>query len=406
MLFKKDLAPNKIRDEFYCLRQSNPPIYLDNACMNLKPDSVIKAITSYYQNHPSCHGRSNHEFSEKTTIAFESTRQTIQKFINTRKNETIVFTKNATESINLLAQMISFKEGDVVLTTDLEHNSNLLPWQFLVTTKKIKFKQLPITPFDEDFNLSVLEDILKNNSIKLVSLFHISNVTGIKLPIEEISKIAHKYGAKVLLDAAQSASHKVIDVQKLNIDYMAFSMHKIFGPTGVGILYAKEKFLEEAIPLFIGGQSIVDTDYNSCQLQKSPEKFETGLQNYAGIIGSKAAIDFISKYERVSIQKYISNLNIELTEGINKFKELNILGPKNPVERNGITNLILNGKKAEEISNILSNTSRIMLRSGVHCCHAWYHKYQLSPSLRISLSLYNTSEEIQILLQDLKRYFN
>ena len=372
--------------------------------MTLKPQIVIDEITEYYTKHPSCHNRATHEFGDLTTNKVDKARDFISKAINCRQDESIVFTKNTTESLNLVANSIDFKKGDVVLTTDLEHNSNLLPWQFLKVKKGITFVQIPITPDQEAFDLELFKEILSKGKVKLVSLFHISNITGIELPIKEITELAHANGALVLLDAAQSVPHKRIDVQDLDIDFMAFSFHKAYGPTGMGALYGKASHLEKWIPFLVGGEGIEDTTYETCVLSSSPKKFEVGLQNYAGIIGSGAAFKWLSKIKLDKAHDHVLELNNYISSEVLKLNGVTILGPKEAKLRNGIINFTLNDRNPAEISLMLSKLGKVMTRSGVHCGHSWFHKYELQPSLRVSLSFYNTKEEADKFIEIIKGF--
>jgi cysteine desulfurase/selenocysteine lyase len=397
-LFNSSFDPKIYRKDFHCLNKDerNSPIYFDNACMTLKPDSVIKAIVDYYQDHPSCHNRAVHEFGETTTKKVEESRTLINKYINCRNDESVIFTKNTTESINMVSSIVKFSEGDIVLTTDMEHNSNMLPWQFLKIKRKVTFHQIPIAPSDSTFNFEYFEEILKTGKVKLVSLFHISNITGMTLPINEITLLAHKYGALVLLDAAQSMAHQKVDVQDLNVDFMAFSIHKMYGPTGVGILYGRKNLLMNGVPINVGGEGIVDTTYDTCTLEETPKKYEVGLQNYAGIIGAGATIKYLSKINLKKAHKHVLSLNEMISKEVVTMDHIEVIGPENHEERNGIVNLNIKNRKPEEIGLLLSKMKRIMVRSGVHCGHSWFHKYNLNPSLRISLSFYNTKEEVEV----------
>jgi cysteine desulfurase/selenocysteine lyase len=403
-LFNSSFNPYKFREDFHCLSKSEKkkPLYFDNACMTLKPNSVVKAIVDYYQDHPSCHNRAVHEFGEITTKKVENSRSLINKYINCRPGESIVFTKNTTESINMVANLVNFSEGDIVLTTDMEHNSNMLPWQFLKIKSKVSFQQVPVNPKSSGFDFGYYEEVLKTNKVKLVSMFHISNITGMRLPIKEITKMAHKYGALVLVDAAQSMAHINVDIQDLDIDFMAFSIHKMYGPTGVGILFGKKELMKSGVPKYVGGEGIIDTTYDSCTLEESPKKYEVGLQNYAGIIGAGETIKYLSKINLKKAHQHILSLNEFLTNELTAHKDITILGPQEPKSRNGVVNIVVGNRKPEEIGLLLSKMKRIMVRSGVHCGHSWYHKYNLKPSLRISLSFYNTKEEVQVLVKTLK----
>ncbi len=278
----------------------------------------------------------------------------------------------------------------------------MLPWQFLNIKKSVKFEQIPIDTKLWKLDLELLESYLKNNNVKLISVFHISNITGIELPIKKITEIAHKYDVLVLLDAAQSIPHIKVDVQDLDVDFMAFSVHKAYGPTGVGVLYGKEILLKKAVPHYVGGEGIIDTSYETCTLEESPKKFEVGLQNYAGIIGAGEAISYLSKINLEKAQEYILDLNKYLTESISNMNNIEIIGPTAAEKRHGILNIKINNHNPAEIGLMLSKMSRIMVRSGVHCGHSWYHKHSLSPSLRVSIGFYNLKSELDMFINNLK----
>lgn len=403
-MFKKKFDPLVIRKEYKIFEKktfSKTPIYFDNACMTLKPKSIIDAMVKYYEEHPSCHSRAVHSFAKETSKKVDEARSLIAKYINANSNE-VVFTKNTTESLNMIANMLELERGDCVVTTDLEHNSNLLPWQFLTVKKGIRFYQLPIAPNDEVFNLEAYEFFLKHNKVKVVSCIYTSNITGMSLPIKDMCKIAHENGAVFILDAAQAMAHEQIDFKDLDVDFAAFSIHKMFGPTGVGILYGKQEHLNKMIPFYVGGEGVTDVHYDSCQLAKSPEKFEVGLQDYAGIIGAGEAIRYISKLNINEAHQHIINLNSRLSNFLNENADIMILGPKSPEKRSGIVNFSVKNREMGELSLMLDQAAKIMVRSGVHCGHAWFHKYDLLPSLRVSFSIYNTEEEVEKLIEVLK----
>lgn len=370
--------------------------------MTFKPDTVIQAITEYYQSHPSCHNRSSHELSEITSNKIDDSRKTISNFINCPKDGVVVFSSNATDSINKIANLLSFEKGDVILTSDLEHNSNMLPWQFLAAKKGVKYKQVSISPEDSELNLVELEKALSSNNVKLLSILHVSNVTGLCLDIKSITSLAHSYNVPVLLDAAQSLPHYKVDVQDLGVDFMAFSFHKAFGPTGMGGFYAKTEVLMNLAPVIVGGESVVDTTYDQCTLNSIPERFEVGLQNYAGIIGSGAAIKWLSKINQKKAIAHIKHLNTLMSEGLSDIKGISLIGPASPDVRASIANFSIEKQNSAELGFMLSKQARIMSRSGVHCCHAWFHKYDLPKSLRFSFSFYNTEEEVEITLKKMR----
>jgi len=403
------ICPEGIRKEFPAstsIYKKKPIIYFDNACMTLKPQPVIDAIKEYYTEFPGCHGRTNHLFGILTTKKYEEARERIHKYFNTRYSEEIIFTRNSTEGLNLLANTIEFKADDIVLSSDIEHNSNLLPWQ--MAEKKIGIKRI-IVPTNEDtsFNVGKLKEMM-NSKVRLISILLTSNLTGVTFPISDIVKIAHDHNALICLDAAQSALYHPIDVQELDIDFMVTSLHKMWGPTGIGILYGKKKWLDRLSPFIIGGETVDDTTYTSAEMSEIPSKFEAGLQNYAGVIGSGAAIDYIEKVGQGNIYAHINSLNEYASTRLSEIEGIQILGPQDPKLRSGIINLLLNGISARDAATILNESENIMTRFGKHCVHSWFNKRRIPESLRISFSAYNTFEEIDVLIKSLKsiqRYF-
>ena len=295
---------NKIREDFPALGQNiggKLPIYFDNACMTLRPKKVIEAIDEYYLKYPGCHRRAIHKFGKATTAQYQKAREIVRGFINAKESKEIIFTRNTTESINLIANSFRFKEGDVVVTTDLEHNSNLIPWQMLSKRKKVVHKIFSLNE-DFTFDLEKFKEVLAQG-VRLVSIFHTSHVVGSSLPVEQIIQLAHRYQTLVLLDCAQSIGHKDIDVKKLDVDFLAFSFHKALGPSGMGALYAKQELLCNMVPFLVGGETVDDADYNSFSLSPVPDRFEAGLQNYAGTIGSGAALNYLKAIGMKSIQE-------------------------------------------------------------------------------------------------------
>ena len=387
----------KIRQDFPILDKrinGKPIIYLDSACMALKPKQVIEKINEYYNEYQGCHGRSNHAFAKKTTEEFEKTRSFSKKFFNTRKEEEIVFTKNTTEGINLIANSLNFKKGDIVLTTNKEHNSNLVPWQVLSKRKSIKHE---IVDFDENI-ISNFENKIKN--VKLVSMVYTSNLDGTSIPAKEIIKIAHENGALVLLDAAQTAPHQEIDVKKLDVDFLACSGHKMLGPTGTGILYGKYGLLDKLDPFLVGGDTVVETTYETAEFQKPPHKFEAGLQNYAGIIGLGEALRYLKK-QLPLLEKHELELNSFITEKIKSINGLKIIGPQDPALRSGIVSFYIEKIDSNNLAIILDKAYNIMVRPGAHCVHSWFNAHNLKGSLRASLHLYNSMEDCEFFVDSL-----
>jgi cysteine desulfurase/selenocysteine lyase len=432
-----------IREDFPALksrRNGKPPIYMDSACTTLVPQPVIQVMNDYYTGFSGCGGaRSRHWFAEEVMSRIEGnpekgikgSRQQIKEFINARSEKEIIFTMNTSHGINIVALGFKFQPGDTVLLTDKEHNSNLLPWLRLQNKGLIRVDH--VTANDEGyFDLADYKRKLENNKIALVSLAYTSNLTGYTVPAEEIIKLAHTHGAKVLLDAAQTAAHRTIDVQDLDVDFLAFSVHKICGPKGIGVLYGKQELLGEAShelddsddalePSILGGGTVGDTTYGSYSLLEPPERFEVGIQNYPGQIAAGTAVEYLKKIGVEKIKERINSLNTYLTEQLtNRYGNtgwFSILGPKDASQRGGILTFEVRRPNAVGIAEELSERNNIMIRDGVFCVHS-YLNYKfgegwMRPRLpsehrmtyRASLYFYNTLEECDVFLDTLHTIF-
>lgn len=389
------LRTEKIRKDFPVLEKGI--IYMDSACVTLKPRQVVEAMNCYYNEFPACGGRSMHKLGKKVTEEVNKARKTIAKFFNARPEE-IVFTKNTTEGINLVAYSLGLKKGDKVVTTDKEHNSNLLPWQKLA--KKGVIHEIVKSNKDNTFDLDKFKKKVKG--AKLVSMVHTSNLDGVTVPVKEIIRISHEHGALVMLDAAQSVPHKETNVKKLDVDFLACSGHKMLGPSGTGILFAKHHLLEKMQPFIVGGDTVKDTTYTTAKFEKPPEKFEAGLQNYAGIIGLAEAVKYLKKVGMKNIEKHEQNLNTYITKELLKLKGVEIIGPVNPEQRSGIISFNVKNCDMHEIALLLDKSANIMVRSGAHCVHSWFNAHNLKGSVRVSLYIYNTEEECNVFIEKLK----
>ncbi len=387
---------DRLRNDFPVLDKKI--IYFDSACMSLKPRQVIEAMSSYYNEFSACGGRSEHKLARKVTEEMERSREKIKKFINARKSEEIVFNKNTTEGINFIANSLDLKNG-LVLTTDREHNSNLLPWIRLNKDGKIKHE---IVKSKDNFEFDLENFSKKVKNAKLVSFVHTSNLDGYTLPVKEIIKIAHENDALVLLDGAQSVPHKEIDVKKLDVDFLAFSGHKMLGPNGVGVLYGKEDLLKELKPFIIGGETVIDSTYDDFKLEKIPNRFEAGLQNYSGIIGLGAAVDYLSKIGMNKIMEHELKLNKKLSLSLKEFEKFEIIGVKDFNLRGSILSFRIKGISIHEVAHMLDQHN-IMIRSGAHCVHSWFNAHHLDGSCRVSLYLYNNEEECETFLETIKK---
>jgi cysteine desulfurase/selenocysteine lyase len=396
-----------IRKDFPVLSRKiggKPIVYMDSACMSLRPVQVIDALNDYYKNFPACAGRSIHKLGREVTDGVKRARDSIKRFFNAKNSKEIVFTKNTTEAINLVANSYGFEKGDVVVTSDREHNSNLMPWQILKETKGIVHEVVKSND-DNTFNIDNFKKIINDNKnkIKLVSMVHTSNLDGYTLPVKEIIKIAHENKALVMLDAAQSAPHKEIDVRKLDVDFLACSGHKMLGPSGIGILYAKHHLLEKLPAFMVGGDTVINTTYESFQLEEPPEKFEAGLQHYAGMIGMGEAARYLMKIGKKNINKHEIKLNKIITNDFNNIKKIDIIGPQNSELRSGIISFNIKNMDPHEVAGMLDASANIMVRSGMHCVHSWFNAHNIKGSVRASLYLYNTEEEARLLVEEIKK---
>jgi len=394
----------KIRQDFPLFGKSingQPPVYFDNACMSLKPLPVIKAINEYYNDYPACGGRSGHKLADTVTKKVAKARKKVAEFINAKHDEEIIFIRNTTEGINLIAYTLALNSSDIILTTDKEHNSNLIPWQILAKKIGVVHKVVPSKP-DNTFDLKKFESLM-SGQVKLVAMGHTSNLDGVSIPAKKIIKIAHKHGALVLLDAAQSAPHKKIEVVDLDVDFLAFSGHKMLGPTGTGVLYGKKTLLENLEPFLTGGDTVEFSTYTDHKLLPIPEKFEAGLQDYAGIIGLGEAADYLKKvgYENIAEHEY--KLNKYITDEISKIPKLKIIGPVDPALRSGIVSFYIEGIDSHQIAILLDETANIMIRAGQHCVHSWFEAKKIKTSVRVSLYFYNTMAEAEIFVASLNK---
>ena len=393
-----------LRDDFPALTRDcreGAPVYFDNACVTLRPRQVIEAMNEYYSLHPSCHKRAVHRFGRLTTRQYDKARETVQKFIRARAPQEIVFTKNTTEAINLVAHSFPFRKGDVILTSDMEHNSNFLPWQ--VVSRKMGLKHCTFAlSSDGTFDLNAFKAAL-TPGVRLVSVFHTSHVTGYSLPVEQIIGLSHDQGALVMIDGAQSVPHQEVDVQALAADFLVFSFHKLLGPSGMGCLYARRNLLEKMEPFLIGGETVDDVDARSFVLTKIPDRFEAGLQNYAGAMGVTAALQYLKKVGMPALRPHALRLNQCLTDGMLRLPKVRLLGPRDPELRSGIINFYIEGFDSGELSLILDQSAGIMARSGVHCCHSWYKKNRYPPTLRVSTYFYNTLAEAEHFVETVRK---
>lgn len=384
---------------FPIFKNSPNLIYLDSAATNLKPKSVISAINEYYENYSSNVHRGLYKLSEKATAAYENARKIAQNFINAKSEREIIFTSGTTHAINLVAQCWgeqNLRAGDEIILTILEHHSNIVPWQIIARRKKCKIKFLDI---DENGVLKIDEfKKLLTKRTKIVSVSHVSNALGTINPIKKIIQKAHEIGAKVFIDAAQSAPHLPLDVQNLDCDFLAFSGHKMCGPTGIGVLYSKEKILEQTEPFFGGGDMIKEVYKTHSRWNELPWKFEAGTPAIAEVIGLGAAIKFLQKIGLKNIQKHETLLLKLAIKKLQKIPGINLLGPLNPKLQSGILSFTIDKIHPHDIAAILDQEN-IAIRAGHHCCMPLMQRLNIPATARASFYIYNTEEDVEKLAQ-------
>jgi len=397
---------SKIRQDFPVLSGDNkgnseqPLIYFDNACMALKPRQVVEAMNTYYNEFPACAGRSVHKLSNKVEEQRKASRETLQKFIGAKKAEEIIFTRNTTEGLNLVFNSMTFQKGDIVMTTDREHNSNLIPCQMLENSGVEH--RVVLSNNDHTFSMDNFLDML-NKDVRLVSFVYTSNLDGYTLPVKEIIKASHDNGSLVMLDGAQAIPHHEVNANKLGADFLAFSGHKMLGPTGTGVLYVNEKHYDTLQPFMVGGETVEWSTYEDHQFLKPPEKFEAGLQNYAGEIGLAAAAGYLKRVGLKDIKKHERNLTVDMHDHLCSMDGIKFIGVQHPDHLGGITSFSLEGIGYHEVAMMLDNSHNIAVRSGQHCVHSWFQAHGIRGSVRASLYLYNTKEEVETFIEALQK---
>ena len=373
----------------------DPVAYLDNACVTLKPQSVIDSIQDYYINTPGCGGRSVHRYGTHVSKTITQSRIKLANFLSSPSVNEIVFTRNATHSLNQIAKGLEWNKGDVVLTTDREHNSNLVPWLQLEQEQGIDHRIVRSNQ-DNTFNLESFEEACAEagSNLKMVSMSHVGNLDGVEIPVKDITKIAKDYGALVSIDGAQSAPHMSVDVQDLGIDFYSFSIHKMLGPSGMGGLWGRTELLENMRSIQSGGQTVTSSTYESFKWAKPPSKFEGGLGHFAGMMATGAAIDYLTQLNMDEVHAHEQSLNKIMSEGVKDISGVSIIGPEDASKRGGICSLLLDDKlPAHDIALLLDEVAGVMVRSGQHCVHSWFNDKGYNDSLRASAYFYNTEED-------------
>ncbi len=397
---------NKIREDFPILKRrreddGKPFIYLDNAATSLKPIQVIEAVVNYYEKHCANIHRGVHTLSQEASQLYEEAHDKVAKFIGAKNREEIVFVKNTTEAINYVAYGLNWKPGDEIITTVMEHHSNIVPWQLIRDRFGVKIKFLDLK--DKWYlNLEQLEDLITEKT-KLIAVVHVSNVLGTINPVEEICKIAHEHEIPILIDGAQAVPHLPVDVKKIKCDFLAFSAHKMLGPTGVGALYIREGLGEEMCPTFGGGDMIRRVTLEKSEWNVMPWKFEAGTPNIAGGIGFGAAVEYLEKLGMEWVRNHEKELTKYLLERLHEIPKITVYGPEDVEKRGGVVAFTVEGLDSHEVAMYLDELENIAIRSGVHCAEPLHMKLGIPSSARASVYIYNTKEEIDIFCDTLEK---
>ena len=393
-----------IRQDFPILNQlvyGKPLVYLDNAATSQKPKTVVEALTHYYSADNSNIHRGVHLLSERATKKYEEVRVKVQGFINAAQAKEVIFVRGTTEAINLVANSYgraNVKAGDEVVITAMEHHSNIVPWQMLCDEKGAHLRVAPIND-DGELILEEFEKLL-NQRTKLVSVVHISNALGTINPIRGIVEIAHRHNVPVMIDGAQAAPHMKIDVQELDCDFYAFSGHKVYGPTGIGVLYGKAGLLDAMPPFQGGGDMIASVTFEKTTYNVLPYKFEAGTPNIAGTIGLGAAIDYVNQIGLPRIAKYEEELLAYGTEALSQIPKLRLIGTAK--EKAGVLSFVLEGIHPHDVGTILDREG-IAIRTGHHCAMPLMERFGIPATARASLAFYNTREEIDALVAGINK---
>ena len=395
---------NAIREDFPILQQkiyNRPLVYFDNAATTQRPQQVIDALTKTYTEYYGNIHRAAHFLADKATMAYEETREKARKLLNAETREQIIFTKGTTESVNLVASSFGeafIKEGDEIIVSEMEHHSNIVPWQLMAERKGAKIVMLPIND-DGRLMIEKLESLITSKT-KIVSVTHVSNVLGTINPIRQIAQIAHSKNVRIFVDGAQAVPHLKIDVQNLDIDFYACSAHKMYGPNGVGILYGKKELLEQMPPYQGGGEMISEVKFSGTTYNELPYKFEAGTPNISGVIAYGAAIDYLENIGVENVANWEHALLKYATELLLKIPGLRIYGTQ--VEKSAVISFNVDGIHFFDLGTMLDKFG-IAVRTGHHCADPLMDHFNIQGTVRASFAVYNTPEEIDVFVDALKK---
>jgi len=393
-----------IRQHFPVLNRvvkGKPLVYFDNAATTQKPQVVIDALAEYYKNYNANIHRGIHSLAEEATAAYEATRDTVQQFIHAKEREEIIFTRGVTESINLVAYTwarTNLKAGDEIIISGMEHHSNIVPWQLIGEMTGAKLKVIPVNDNGE----LIMDEFhqLLNEKVKLVSVVHASNSLGTINPVKEIIDAAHKVGAVVMIDGAQSTVHLDIDVQELDCDFFAISSHKVYGPTGIGVLYGKRALLEAMPPFMGGGEMIKDVSFEKTTWNDLPYKFEAGTPNIADTVALKAALDFVSGIGKATIRQHEDALLKYATEQLQSIDGIRLIGTAK--QKVSVASYVVEGVHPQDLGILLDNQG-VAVRTGHHCTQPLMNRFGIPGTTRASFAMYNSKEEIDVMIAGLHK---
>jgi cysteine desulfurase/selenocysteine lyase len=399
------LDVQRIREDFPILERKvygKPLVYLDNAATSQKPRRVIDALVDYYENYNANIHRAVHCLGEEATAAYEEARAKVAKFINAPSPECVIFTRNTTEAINLVAYTwgrANVREGDEILLTQMEHHSNLIPWQRLAAEKGATVRYIEMTE-QQTLALDGLENLFEART-RIMAMPHVSNSMGTINPVEKIASEARQNGTAFLVDGAQGAPHLPVDVQAIDCDFYAFSSHKMLGPTGIGVLYARKELLEEMEPFLGGGEMIRRVDFEGATWNDLPWKFEAGTPNIADAIGFGAAIDYLNDVGMENVRQH----EIEITEyalnRLGEFDDITLYGPPDPRDRGGVVSFNFGDLHPHDVGTVLDRHG-VAIRAGHHCTQPLMRTLGISGTARASFYVYNTLEEVDVLVEALE----
>ncbi len=399
---------NEIRNLFPILSlrvHDKPLVYLDSAATTQKPFSVIRALEKYYEQQNSNVHRAIYTLGEEATAAFEDSREAARKFLNAEKTSETIFVKGTTDGVNLVASTFGesvVNKGDNVIVTQMEHHSNMVPWQMLCKRKNAEIKYIPVDEKGE-LILDGLEDMI-NEKTRMLSLVHVSNTLGTINPVKKIIEIAHSRGVPVMIDAAQSVPHIKIDVQDLDCDFLTFSGHKVYGPTGIGILYGKEKLLEMMPPYQFGGEMIIEVKFSGAKFNELPYKFEAGTPNIADAVALKPALEFVEEIGYQNIYEHEGCLVSFASEMLSEIEGIRIIG--NASDKAAVVSFVIDGTHPYDLGTLLDQMG-IAVRTGFHCTQPLLEEvYRLPGTVRASFGVYNTIDEVNYLIDCVKRARN